>query len=115
MGREPAPRSRSERDPQWFLLQLAACHKGGPPAIMSYPMLFNIFIRDLDDRIKSTLTRFADGGQLDTSEGRAILKRDLDRLEKWASKNCMKLKGRARSCTWDEIPKEASTGWDLCG
>lgn len=28
----------------------------------------------------------------DTSEVRAILQRDLDRLEEWASKNCVKLK-----------------------
>ena len=55
---------------------------------------FNISINDLDDRIDSTLTNFANdtkvGGEEDTSEGRAIFQRDLDRLEEWASKNSMK-------------------------
>ncbi|PKU45938.1 rna-directed dna polymerase from mobile element jockey-like [Limosa lapponica baueri] len=48
-------------------------------------MLFNIFINDLNDGTESILTKFAD----DTSEGRAI-QRDLDRLEKWTSKDSMK-------------------------
>ncbi|KAK4813011.1 hypothetical protein QYF61_005877 [Mycteria americana] len=73
--------------------------------------LFNIFIRDLDDGIESTLTRFADGGELDTSQGRAILKRDLDRLEEWASKNCMKFKGMARLNNPRSLSRSSS---DLC-
>lgn len=31
-------------------------------------------------------------GEVDASEVRAILQRDMDRLEEWASKNCVKLK-----------------------
>ncbi|PKU45447.1 rna-directed dna polymerase from mobile element jockey- hypothetical protein [Limosa lapponica baueri] len=58
------------------------------------PMLFNIFINYLHDGTANTLTKFADdtklGSEVDMLEGRAILQRDLDRLEKWASKNCMK-------------------------
>jgi len=58
-------------------------------------MLFNVLINFLDDGIESTLTKFADdtelGGEVYTSEGRAILQRDLCRLEEWASKNCMKV------------------------
>lgn len=57
-------------------------------------MLFTIFIDDLDDAVKSTLTKFTDdtklGGEVHTSEGRAILQGHLERLEEWASKNCVK-------------------------
>lgn len=44
-------------------------------------MLFDIFINDLDDGIESILTKSADGtrlgGEVNTSEGKAILWRDL--------------------------------------
>lgn len=49
----------------------------------------------LDDENESTCTKFADdaklGSEVDTSERRAILQGHLNRLEDWASKNCMKL------------------------
>ncbi|KAK4832113.1 LOW QUALITY PROTEIN: hypothetical protein QYF61_020740 [Mycteria americana] len=57
------------------------------------PTLFSIFISDLDDGIKRTLMKFADdpklSGEADTSERRATLQEDLDRLEEWANKNLM--------------------------
>ncbi|PKU46117.1 rna-directed dna polymerase from mobile element jockey-like [Limosa lapponica baueri] len=58
------------------------------------PMLFNIFISDLDDDIQCTLTKFADdtklSGEADTLEGRATLQEDLDRMEEWATKKLIK-------------------------
>lgn len=48
------------------------------------PTLSNIIINCLDDRIKSTLTKLVDdtklGGVEDTSEGKDILQRDLNKL-----------------------------------
>jgi len=58
------------------------------------PMPFHIFVSDLGDRTKCTLMKFVDdtklSGEVDTSEGRATLQEDLDRLEERATKNIMK-------------------------
>lgn len=58
------------------------------------PVLFIIFVGNMDSGIKCTLSKSADdtelGGAVDASERDAI-QTDLDSLERWACANSMKI------------------------
>jgi len=82
------------------------------------PVLFNIFVGDMDSRIKFILSNFADdtkvSGTVDMLEGMDAIQSDLDRVQRWVYANLMNsTRTSTRSCTWVGAIPSTDIDWEM--
>ncbi|PKU31813.1 rna-directed dna polymerase from mobile element jockey-like [Limosa lapponica baueri] len=105
---------------RWIRNWLDGCIQSVPQGLVQGPVLFNIFVGDMDSGIECTLSKFSDNTKLsdavNTLKGKDATQRDLDRLEKWARANRMNStkptlveKGRATDVIYLDLCKAFDT------
>lgn len=85
---------------------------GIPHGFILGPVLFKIFISDIDSRLECICSELADDTNLTNAinkiEGRDAIQRDLDKLEKWGHMN--KMMFNKANCKMSQLSQH-----NLCG
>ena len=88
------PDSHTQSCGHWLNVQVETSDEWCSSGSVLGPGLFNIFVGDMGSGIECTHIKFADNTKLsdavDTLEGRDVIHRDLERLERWACVNLVR-------------------------
>ena len=83
------------------------------------PVLFNIFISDLDEEVQGKIIKSADDTKLgriaNTLEDRMKIQSDLDKLEHWAETNRMRFNKDKRQVLHLGKGNSIDTRWEIHG